>query len=117
MLSRRGDRDEAMAHYGELVTLYEKIRSPIDQARTVRKMGTLHWQSMLAPAQTPKPVLETLFKAIQEAAKVPALQEAFGKQLVSVKPSESLAEAQTWLNGELASWRKTTSEVKIDLSN
>jgi hypothetical protein len=34
-----------------------------------------------------------------------------------VKPSESLAEAQTWLNGELASWRKTTSEVKIDLSN
>ena len=80
-------------------------------------VGTLHWQSMLAPAQTPKPVLETLFKAIQEAAKVPALQEAFGKQLVSVKPSKSLAEAQTWLNGELASWRKTTSEVKIDLSN
>ena len=79
-------------------------------------VGTLHWQSMLAPAATPKPVLETLFKTIHEAAKVPALQEAFGKQLVSVKPNESLAEAQTWLDSELAAWRKTTAEVKIDLN-
>jgi tripartite-type tricarboxylate transporter receptor subunit TctC len=79
-------------------------------------VGTLHWQGMLAPAATPKPVLETLFTTIQAAAKVPALQEAFGKQLVSIKPNESLAESQTWLNGELAKWRKTTAEVKIDLN-
>ena len=39
------------------------------------------------------------------------------KQLVSVKPNESLAEAQTWLKNELDAWRKTTAEVKIDLSN
>ena len=80
-------------------------------------VGTLHWQSMFAPAGTPKPVLETIFKAAVEASKVPALQEAFSKQLVSVKPSDSLAEAQTWLNNELASWRKTTAEVKIDLAD
>ncbi len=80
-------------------------------------VGTLHWQSMFAPADTPKPVLETIFKTIQQAAKVPALQEAFSKQLVSVKPNDSLEESQKWLNGELASWRKITSEVKIDLSN
>jgi len=80
-------------------------------------VGTLHWQSMLAPAATPKPVLDTLFKAIQEAAKKPELLEAFGKQLVSVKPNESLEESQKWLNGELATWRKITAEVKIDLSN
>jgi tripartite-type tricarboxylate transporter receptor subunit TctC len=79
-------------------------------------VGTLHWQGMLAPAATPKPVLEKLFTTIQAAAKVPALQEAFGKQLVSIKPNESLAESQTWLNGELAKWRKTTAEVKIDLN-
>src|SRR3954464_12678587 len=29
-------------------------------------VGTLHWQSMLAPAATPKPVIDTLFKAIVE---------------------------------------------------
>jgi tripartite-type tricarboxylate transporter receptor subunit TctC len=79
-------------------------------------VGTLHWQSMLAPAQTPKPVLDTLFKGIQEAAKAPALQEAFKKQFVSIKPNESLAESQTWLRGELNSWRKITAEVKIDLN-
>ena len=72
-------------------------------------VGTLHWQSMFAPAQTPKPVLETIFKAVQDAAKVPALQEAFAKQLVSVRPNASLEEAQSWHKNELATWRKTTS--------
>ena len=80
-------------------------------------VGTLHWQSMLAPAKTPKDTLAILFKAIVEASKSPQLQAGFAKQFVSVKPSESLDEAQTWLNGELANWRKTTSEVKIDLGN
>ena len=80
-------------------------------------VGTLHWQSMLAPANTPKDTLAILFKAIVEASKSPQLQAGFAKQFVSVKPSNSLEEAQTWLNGELANWRKTTSEVKIDLGN
>jgi len=79
-------------------------------------VGTLHWQSMLAPAQTPKPVLETLFKAITEAAKKEELLNAFKKQLVSVKPNDSLDESQKWLKSELDSWRKTTAEVKIDLN-
>jgi len=80
-------------------------------------VGTLHWQSMLAPANTPKETLAILFKAIVEASKAPQLQEGFSKQLVTVKPSESLDEAQSWLKGQLASWRKITSEVKLDLGN
>jgi tripartite-type tricarboxylate transporter receptor subunit TctC len=80
-------------------------------------VGTLHWQSMLAPAQTPKAVLATLHKAIVEAADAPQLQEAFKKQLVSVKPNASLEEAQSWLDNELAAWRKTVAEVKIDLTD
>jgi tripartite-type tricarboxylate transporter receptor subunit TctC len=80
-------------------------------------VGTLHWQSMLAPAQTPKAVLATLHKAIVQAADAPQLQEAFKKQLVSVKPNASLEEAQSWLDSELAAWRNTVAEVKIDLSD
>jgi tripartite-type tricarboxylate transporter receptor subunit TctC len=80
-------------------------------------VGTLHWQSMFAPAGTPKEVLATLFKAIQDASKVPALQEAFAKQLVAVRPSDSLDEAQTWLKGEIANWKKITAEIKIDLGD
>src|SRR6266480_88130 len=80
-------------------------------------VGTLHWQSMLAPAHTPKDVLGTLFNAIVEATRAPALQDAFKKQLVSVKPNASLEEAQSWLASELAAWRKTVAEVKIDLAD
>jgi tripartite-type tricarboxylate transporter receptor subunit TctC len=80
-------------------------------------VGTLHWQSMLAPANTPKEVLATLHKAIVEASKAPQLQEAFAKQLVSVKPNASLDESQAWLKSELAAWRKTVAEVKIELAD
>src|SRR6185436_11545378 len=79
-------------------------------------VGTLHWQSMLAPAATPQPVIDTLFNAIVEASKQPALKEAFDKQLVSLKVSESPEEAKTWLKGELDAWRKITAEVKVDLA-
>jgi tripartite-type tricarboxylate transporter receptor subunit TctC len=80
-------------------------------------VGTLHWQSMLAPAHTPKETLATLFKAIGQASKAPQLQEGFAKQFVDVKPSESLDEAQTWLKNELDSWRKITAEVKVELAD
>ena len=53
-------------------------------------VGTLHWQSMLAPAQTPKPVLETLFKAIQEAAKKPAAAGGV-RQAVRQREAERVA--------------------------
>jgi tripartite-type tricarboxylate transporter receptor subunit TctC len=79
-------------------------------------VGTLHWQSMLAPANTPKDVLATLYNAIVEASKAPQLQEAFAKQLVSVKPNTSLEESQAWLKSELAAWRKTVAEVKIEMT-
>jgi len=64
-------------------------------------VGTLHWQSMLAPANTPKEVLATLYQAIVDAAAAPQLQDGFKKQLVSVKPNASLDEARSWLNSEL----------------
>ncbi len=80
-------------------------------------VGTLHWQGMLAPANTPKEVLSTLFNAIVQAGGHSQLQESFKKQLVSVKPSKSLDEAQTWLRNEIAAWRKITAEVKIDLTD
>jgi len=80
-------------------------------------VGTLHWQGMLAPAGTPKPVLDTLLSAVKEAEKAPQLQEAFKKQFVSVSPNASVEDAQTWLNGEIAHWKKTVDEVKIDLTD
>jgi tripartite-type tricarboxylate transporter receptor subunit TctC len=100
--------ERRLADYPEVPTLAE-VGYP--------GVGTLHWQSMLAPAHTPKEVLATIYKAIVEAAAAPQLQEGFKKQLVTVKPSASLDEAQSWLNNELAAWRKTVAEVKIELTD
>ena len=99
--------EKRLADYPEIPTLAEAGFPGV---------GTLHWQSMLAPAGTPKEVLATLHKAILEAAKAPQLQEAFAKQLVSVSPNPSLEDAQSWLNGEIANWQKITSEVKIEMN-
>lgn len=45
LFALKGDRAGAMAHYQDLADLYERTRSRADQARIVRKIGTLHWQS------------------------------------------------------------------------
>jgi len=79
-------------------------------------VGTLHWQSMLAPAGTPKEVIDALHKAVAQALQTDQVKEAFAKQLIQATPSASPAEAQTWLNGELATWKKITSEVKIEMN-
>ena len=81
-----------------------------------RDVGTLHWQSMLAPAATPKEVIATLHKAVGEALKTSQVQEAFKKQLIEPTPSQSPEEATTWLKSEIDSWKKITGEVKIEMN-
>lgn len=44
VLALIGDRMGAMEHYQELAGVTEKSRSRVDEARIVRKVGTLHWQ-------------------------------------------------------------------------
>jgi tripartite-type tricarboxylate transporter receptor subunit TctC len=79
--------------------------------------GTQAWQAVFAPAGTPQPVLEAIFKAVVEAMKAPAVQQAFEKQGFRTVPSASLAEAKTWLASEMETWRKITSEIKIEGEN
>jgi tripartite-type tricarboxylate transporter receptor subunit TctC len=76
-------------------------------------VGTIAWQALFAPAGTPQPVLDALFTAVNKAMQSPEAKEKFGKQHFNVVPSKSLADAKTWLAGEMASWKKITSEVKI----
>jgi len=79
-------------------------------------VGTLHWQSMLAPAGTPKEVIDALHKAISQALQSSQVEEAFKKQLIQATPNTSPAEAQAWLKSETEAWRKITSEVKIEMN-
>jgi tripartite-type tricarboxylate transporter receptor subunit TctC len=80
-------------------------------------VGTLHWQSMIAPAGTPKETLEILHKALVQGLNAPTVQEAFKKQIIRATPTESPADAQAWLKSEIDTWRKIVSEVKIELTD
>ena len=77
-------------------------------------VGTIAWHGLFAPAATPKPVLEAIFDATVAAMKEPAVVEAFKKQTFNIVPNTSLADAKTWLAGQMDIWRKITSEVKIE---
>jgi tripartite-type tricarboxylate transporter receptor subunit TctC len=79
-------------------------------------VGTLHWQSMLAPAGTPREIVATLQKAMADGMQTPQVHEAFKRQLIRAVPNASPEEAQAWLKDELAKWRKIVSEVKIEMT-
>jgi tripartite-type tricarboxylate transporter receptor subunit TctC len=77
-------------------------------------VGTIAWQGLFAPAGTPPDVLQAIFNATTEAMKAPAVKDAFAKQTFNTVPNASLDDAKTWLAGQMDSWRKITSEVKIE---
>jgi tripartite-type tricarboxylate transporter receptor subunit TctC len=79
-------------------------------------VGTVAWNGLFAPAATPKPVLEALFAAVSKALKSPEAVAKLQKQNFNVVPNTSLADAKTWLDGEMKHWQTITSSVKIDVA-
>ncbi len=77
-------------------------------------VGTIAWQGLFAPAGTPKEVLQVIFNATIAAMKTPEVIDTFHKQTFNIVPNASLADAKTWLGQQMDTWRKITSEVKID---
>jgi tripartite-type tricarboxylate transporter receptor subunit TctC len=77
-------------------------------------VGTIAWNALFAPAATPKPIQEALFKIVAKAMQSPDLIDKFHKQNFNVVPSKSLGEAKTWLAGEMKHWTTITNAVKIE---
>jgi len=80
-------------------------------------VGTTLWAGLFAPAATPPAVLETLQKAVVQTLKSQPILESYARQNIRSNPTGTLGEAQSWLNGEIASWQKITREIKIDLND
>jgi tripartite-type tricarboxylate transporter receptor subunit TctC len=78
-------------------------------------VGTLQWLALFAPSGVPQDVIETLHKAAVEAAISPTVVDKLKAQVMRSAPSKSTAEAKTWLAEEMALWRKTVAEVKIEV--
>src|SRR5271169_3191090 len=77
-------------------------------------VGNIAWQGLFAPAGTPKDVLQKIFDATVAAMKTPEVVDSFHKQTFNIVPNASLADAKTWLAQQMDTWRKITSEVKIE---
>jgi tripartite-type tricarboxylate transporter receptor subunit TctC len=79
-----------------------------------KDVGTLAWNAMFMPAETPKPVQEALFKLVTKALESPDVKSKLEKQHFVITPNKSLADAQHWLAGEIGHWREITKTVKIE---
>jgi len=77
-------------------------------------VGTIAWNAMFMPAETPKPVQEALFKLVNQTMQSPEVKEKLEKQHFVISPNKSLADAQKWLDGEIGHWREITQTVKLE---
>jgi tripartite-type tricarboxylate transporter receptor subunit TctC len=77
-------------------------------------VGTVAWNAMFMPAETPKPVQEALFKLVNQTMRSPEVKEKLEKQHFVISPNKSLADAHKWLDGEIAHWRDITQNVKLE---
>jgi tripartite-type tricarboxylate transporter receptor subunit TctC len=93
-------------------------RSPVlPDVPTIAEAGVpdytaTNWWGIVAPAGTPKPVIDKLYAKVQEALKAPSLQEAFareGASTVTMTP----AEFQEFMKAEIAKWAAVVKEGHI----
>ena len=61
------------------------------------------WFALFAPAKTPAPIVEQLYRAIGTALKTDAASDAVAKQGMTLS-LRSPAELAAWLPGEVAKW-------------
>jgi len=80
-------------------------------------VGTIAWQGLFASAEVPRPMLETIRKAVAQALNAPAVRRVLEQQAFNIVPTGSLDEANAWLAGEMRDWRKIVQETKIEASN
>ena len=78
--------------------------------------GTLNWSMVFAPAGVPAEVITTLHKAFTDAVKDRGIMEAAEKTGTFGYTLDSQAETAAFLKDEMAKWRKTVSEIKIELN-
>jgi tripartite-type tricarboxylate transporter receptor subunit TctC len=76
-------------------------------------VGSLQWQSMIAPAAVPKETLEAIYAAVAKAWATQAMQDAMAR-VGFVQPKQtSLAANQAWYKSEYARYSKIIADLNI----
>ena len=88
-------------------------------APTLKELGYSEgkglWSALYAPAKTPRDVLDTLHRQVEQALNAEPVQTTFKKQMIKAVPDASIASAQAWDKLETAHWKTLTEQVKIEL--
>jgi tripartite-type tricarboxylate transporter receptor subunit TctC len=78
--------------------------------------GTLNWSALFAPAGTPPEIVTRLYDVFTDAARDEHLMKMAAKSGTFGFPANSQEEVRTSLKSEIDKWRKTASEIKLDLN-
>jgi tripartite-type tricarboxylate transporter receptor subunit TctC len=100
------------------VTARTRSRS-LPDVRTVEEAGltgyeTIQWFGPVAPAGTPKPVIDKLFQHFVEALKHPTVVERLTKAGLEVAPSASPEAYGEFIRAEVARWPAIVKAAGID---
>lgn len=76
-------------------------------------IGTNAWQGLFAPAATPKPIVDKLFKATVAALSPPEVKEKLAKQMMDVTLSTSPQEFAEFVRTETQKWAEVIRENNV----
>jgi tripartite-type tricarboxylate transporter receptor subunit TctC len=107
----RGGKMRAIALTGE------KRSHTMPEVPTLSELGApvvaYAWWGILAPAGTPKPIIDKLVAELNRAIKLPdvnrTLTETLGMDVAALSPEET----QKWILGEMARWGKIVKDNNI----
>jgi len=79
-------------------------------------IGTNAWQALFAPAGTPKPVIDKIFKAVTEVMSRPDVREAMERAMMTISLSKSPEEFNDFVQAETRKWADfiRANNVRID---
>jgi len=78
-------------------------------------IGTNAWQGMFAPAATPRPIIDKIYKTVAAALSNPEMKERLSKQMLDVAISPSPAQFQQLVENETRAWGNFLREAKIKI--
>src|SRR5216683_294704 len=78
-------------------------------------IGTNAWQGMFAPAATPKPIIDRMYRAVAVVLSDPEMKERLSKQMLEVTLSASPAQFQQLVEQETRAWGDFLREARIKI--
>ena len=76
-------------------------------------IGTNAWQGLFAPAATPKPIVDKLFKTAVAALSPPDVKDKLARQMMDVTLSKSPQEFAEFVRAEVQKWAEVIRENNV----